>query len=150
MKINPVNSTPGCSVNKSDNSTFTRINSNKQNLDSTYLIIGLAGLAVIGAAAVISTSLKKNNLSPSKIINNTALNIKKKHAKKPPIDPLYVFLDGKRDGEAVRIYNSYTSRQKLHSLEKRFASGEFIGKGDPLDYIHSNRDRLQRVSKNVI
>lgn len=150
MRINAVNSTPSNTSFKSNLLTAYNNEVKINPVDERKLAASLVGLAVITATAVTAAALKKQNANPVQTVKNTAVSMYKKHASKPKPDPAYVILDGKRDKDAVRIYTSFISRQKLKSLETRFKAGEFLGKGKPLDAINENKEMLVRASKHVI
>ena len=123
------------------------IGNNIKEEDSKKIILGLTGLAVIGAAVAASCILKNKHLPSTKI---QTPEIQNRHPKKPKIDPIYKHLDGHRDKEALKIYRAYQARAKMASLQKRSMSGEFIGKSMAFEYANYNFEKLQRVAQGVI
>ncbi len=150
MQVNRVNTIQN-KVNFKSN-IFDSVESFSNNLnkeDTKKILLGLAGLAVLGATAVTVCLLKKKNIDTG-TVKNAASEIRNKHPKKPKQDSIYKHLDGLRDKEAVKIYKAYQARAKIASLEKRSNAGEFIGKPAALEYANINYERLQRVAKGVI
>jgi hypothetical protein len=118
--------------------------------NENVLKFGLLGLAIIGAAAVSTAILKKNNISPKDLIKKSVEGISK-HMAANKQDPIIRVLDGKRDANAVRMYQKYTSQAKINSFAAKFLAGEFENKPqDVLSHMRNNIDKLNKVATRVI
>ena len=121
VSVNPVPDKVGFKSNQKENKNPIK------NLDSDEkkILTGLAGLAVIGAAAVTTSVLKKKGTSPLKLLGNSLSNLTERFSGKPDKDPLIELLDGKRDKEAVELYKAYRAKEKMKSLQTKMLAGEF-------------------------
>ncbi len=151
MQVNRVDSVYNVNFSK-------RHSAEKKNDAPVYYVknedvlkFGLTGLAIIGAASIAKSILKKYNQSPADIIKDTVSNISKKFAAHPKEDPVIRILDGNRDIDAVKMYRKYQSQAKIKSFSDKFLAGEFNDKpGKVLTYMSKNLDKLNRVASRVI
>ena len=119
------------------------------NKSKKEIILGLTGLAIIGAAAVTTSVLKKRGIHPIEEVQklskkiNTQINQHK--------DPVQKYIKDQRDGRAVVIYKGIRAQNKINSLEQKYINGEFKGKStQEMKYIIINRQKLQRAANSVI
>ncbi len=118
--------------------------------NENVLRFGLLGLAIIGASAVTTAILKKNNISPAEILKKSFEKITK-NMNKSKQDPILRVLDGKRDAEAVKIYQKYRSQAKINSFAAKFLAGEYDRKPqDVLSHMSKNIDTLNRMATRAI
>ena len=149
MKVTQVSSVSG-NINFHANYTGNDKKYYSSNPDKNKpLIIGLVGLAIIGAASVGTAILKKNNSSPVEIIKNAAGKITEKLPKKQPQDPIASRLGASRD---KLLYEGLRAQQKINSLETRYLNGEFNNIKDKekvMNYIAKNKQELLRAAEHV-
>lgn len=150
MKINQIN-TFNSSINFKSNLLPPEPNKeNKSKFSDTdkNIMIGLAGLAIIGAAGIGTAILKKHNTSPAKIINKF---VKKITSPKKQPDPILQRIKNNRDERAVIIYKGLRAKAKIHSLEQKYLNGDLKGKSQKaMEHIKINRQKLQRAANSVI
>jgi len=119
--------------------------------NENVLKFGLIGLGIIGAAAVTTAILKKNNSSlPEKIRELTASLSKKKT--QPKEDIIIQALKGKRDADAVKLYKKYQSEAKIKSFAYKYLAGDFANKPASVHaHMCKNMEILNRtVSRGAI
>ncbi len=142
MKINCINNVltkTNFKSGTSDKAGFANKNFTKDESDK--IKTGLAGLAVIGVAAVCSAALKKNNNKPYAAL-------KENFFKKQEVDPILKKLDGKRDSDAVKLYNAMKAQEKSISLKQKMLNGEFNGKPNEVyGYLIKNEQKLERTTR---
>ena len=126
--------------------------SNKHICDNcTKLKLGLCALGVLGAAAVGYGVLKKHNINSFSEIKNSLSDVKNIFSNKPPIDKITRKLNGKRDKEAVKIYQNIMAKEKLASLQNKILNGDFDGKSKKVfEHIRNNERLLQQQASLAI
>ncbi len=138
---------PKLSFKASQNYNKTDIAPSASTADDEENIIrlGLAGLAIIGAAAIGKSALKYKGLTPAKLIKDTGSKVYKKFSKKPPVDPMIKALRGKRDANALKLYRVLQAEKKIDSLNKKVLSGFFKGKSSEVfNHLGKNARMLQQ------
>ncbi len=118
---------------------------------SAYIRAGIACIAVLGSAALISNAMKRYNKPPMKMVKNSITKITNKI--KPHLsegEKLEQRLSGRRDSKAVEIYDKFVAENKLKSLQNKYFKGEFRDKPEVIPYILENARRLREVSCSAL
>lgn len=152
MKINSVCITPVLNTVsfKSNLTEPQKVNTLNRD-DKTKIITGLAGLAAIGAAAVSTAVLKKQNTTPAQFIKKGFSNLAEKLCLKSAEDPIIKKLNGKRDAQALKLYKGYKAEEKMNSLHNKLLSGYFDGKPQKVfESLRKNERKLRREAAIVM
>ncbi len=154
MKVNRLNQTM---VSPDYYNHRIQNNNNEQQYYPNYkeerkkIFLGLAGLAVIGAAAVITCAAKDNNTTALKYMQNKATSFVLKLSNKEQIDPVTKLLEGKRDAEALKKYQAYIAQKKIDSLQKKFLDGSFNNRSSEVyNHLISNKHKLQKIINSAL
>ncbi len=155
MQINRicVNSKPSNVSFKSNPIVQKKKNYSIINSDESQkkILIGLAGLAIIGAATIGTIALKKKNTTPLKLIKKSFSNFAARFSDKPTPDPIIQKLEGRRDAEAVKLYKGYRAQDKMESLHNKLLSGQFNKKPQHVFVcIQKNERKLRREAAVVM
>lgn len=132
-----------------NNVSFTAKN-NPHKLSSVYpeetkkLQLYMAGLAVIGAAAVGYSIVKKYNPESIKKLKYKITDFKNLLLNKPATDDLTKLVEKKRGQDAVQIYKSYRAEKKLQSFKTKLLNGNFDGKPQEVfNHLRKNEQNLR-------
>ncbi len=151
MKINAIEPFKSNQIFRANNN-----NSEPCIIESIYqneklLKAGLAGLAVVGAAAIGINVLKSKGKSPLNMIKSTYNNVKDFLSETPRPDPIVKKLGQKRDAEAVKLYKSLIANKKMDSLHNKLLSGYFDGKSkNVFESLRKNEVKLRREAGIVL
>ena len=146
--IKPVKNDQVFRANK-NNSEPCIIESIYQN--EKLLKAGLAGLAVIGAAAIGFNLLKSSGKNPVQIIKNNFNKVKDFLSEKPMPDPIMQRIGNKRDVESVKLYKALIAKKKMDSLHNKLLSGYFDGKSkNVFESLRKNEIKLRREASVVL
>lgn len=146
-------------IEPSKNNQIFRANKNNSEpciIESIYqneklLKKGLAGLAVIGAAAIGFNLLKSSGKNPVQIIKNNFNKVKDFLSEKPMPDPIMQRIGNKRDVESVKLYKALIAKKKMDSLHNKLLSGYFDGKSkNVFESLRKNEIKLRREASVVL
>ncbi len=146
-------------IEPSKNNQIFRANKNNSEpciIESIYqneklLKKGLAGLAIIGAAAISYSLIKHSGKNPVQIIKNNVNKVKDFLAEKPKPDPIMQKIGDKRDAEAVKLYKSLVAKKKMDSLHNKLLSGYFDEKPKTVfEALRKNEVKLRREANIVL
>ena len=151
MRISSVNSIKNSNHFCAKKTNNEKPVSNPLSQKEKLLKSGLEGLAIIGAAAVGYSILKKQGKNPAKIVKNSFDNVKRFLSDKQQSDPIIQKLNGKRDAEAVKLYKGHAAVKKMNSLHNKLLSGYFDGKPKSVfDALRKNEVKLKREAQVVL